>query len=86
MSETEIAAAVESATGKPSRRGLVNAWLRGDREPFMSQFFALCEKLEIDPQFVLQRKQHTRAEPLIQRRSIIQQSRKPYRMPRRSTG
>lgn len=51
--EREIAAAVEAATGKPSERSLVNMWLHGEREPFISQFFALCEKLGADPAEVL---------------------------------
>ena len=53
MPEREIAAAVESATGKPSGRGLVSLWLLGTREPFISQFFALCEKLGLRPSEVL---------------------------------
>jgi hypothetical protein len=55
MPEREIAAAVEAATGKPSARGLVWMWLHGEREPFISQFFALCEKLGLDPHQVLRK-------------------------------
>lgn len=53
MPEREIAAAVETATGKPSGRGLVWSWLHGEREPFISQFFALCDKLGLEPTDVL---------------------------------
>jgi hypothetical protein len=52
--EREIAAAVEAATGKNSERGLVSLWLLGEREPYISQFFALCEKLGMDPAEVLE--------------------------------
>jgi hypothetical protein len=51
--EREIALYVERTTGKPSERSLVWMWLHGEREPFISQFFALCSKLEIDPIEVL---------------------------------
>lgn len=51
--EREIAAAVEAATGKQSERSLVGMWLQGRREPYVSQFIALCEKLELDPAEVL---------------------------------
>jgi hypothetical protein len=51
--EHEIAAYVRNATGKPSKRALVQHWLQGTREPFISQFFALCSKMEIDPLEVL---------------------------------
>ena len=51
--EREIAAAVESASGKRSERGLVSLWLLGKREPYISQFFALCEKLELNHAEVL---------------------------------
>lgn len=51
--ERDIATAVETATGKPSERSLVWMWLHGEREPFVSQFFALCEKLDLEPAAVL---------------------------------
>jgi hypothetical protein len=51
--EREIAAYVEANSGKPSERGLVSLWLLGLREPYISQFFALCKKLEMDPHEVL---------------------------------
>lgn len=52
-SNTEIAAQIEAETGKPSGRQLVEAWFAGRREPFISQFFALCAVLTIDPMEVL---------------------------------
>lgn len=54
VSEREIAAAVETATGKPSERALVWMWLHGEREPFIGQFFALCEKMGLAPFEVLE--------------------------------
>lgn len=66
MPEREIAAAVESATGKPSGRGLVWSWLHGEREPFVSQFFALCDKLGVEPLDVLRPPDQPR-----QRRSVL---------------
>ena len=53
MPEKEIASYVETATGKPSGRGLVSLWLLGIREPFISQYMALCQKLGMDPLEVL---------------------------------
>lgn len=53
MPEREIAAAVEAATGKPSERSLVWMWLHGEREPFVSQFFALCDKMGVPPNQLL---------------------------------
>lgn len=53
LPDSEIAAAVEAATGKPSDRALVNHWLLGRREPYISQFYALCEKLAVDPLEIL---------------------------------
>lgn len=51
--EKEIAAAVEDSTKKRSTRGLVNAWLSGKREPYISQFLALCDKMGADEIAVL---------------------------------
>jgi len=53
LPEREIAAYVEANTGKPSQQTLINHWLTGRREPFVSQFLALCTKLEVDPLGVL---------------------------------
>lgn len=53
LSNTDIAAAVERATGKDTSRQLVEHWFRGIREPYMSQFIALCERLELDPKQVI---------------------------------
>jgi hypothetical protein len=49
VSNTSIAAAVEASTGKRTSRQLVEAWFAGKREPYISQFFALCKYLELDP-------------------------------------
>jgi hypothetical protein len=51
--EREIAAAVAKATGKRTSRSLVGMWLGGAREPYISQFIALCDTLGIDPKDVL---------------------------------
>lgn len=53
LTNTEIGAYVEAATGKPSGRALVESWFKGEREPFVSQLLALCERLELDPFTVL---------------------------------
>jgi hypothetical protein len=47
--DRHIADFVQATTGKNSKRALVNMWLRGEREPYLSQFFALCSYLKIDP-------------------------------------
>ena len=76
--EREIAAAVEAATGKSSQRGLVSLWLLGEREPYISQFFALCIKLGMDPMEVLEpptRKRHA----AIQGSESVTQSSSPDR-------
>jgi hypothetical protein len=64
----EIADAVSKASGKPIDRGAVGHWLTGVREPYISQFIALCSKLEIDPMEVLQQRTYTKKEQLIHRR------------------
>lgn len=51
--EIEIAAYVESNSGKRTTRSALNLFLLGVREPYISQFYALCEKLELDPVSVL---------------------------------
>lgn len=54
MPERAIAEAVQRATNKKSKRQLVSLWLLGKREPYVSQFFALCHKLGLDPSDVLE--------------------------------
>ncbi len=49
FTNSDIAAAVERATGKDTSRQLVEHWLNGRREPYLSQFIALCAWLEVDP-------------------------------------
>lgn len=51
--EKEIAVYVELESGKSTTRGLVSLWLLGKREPYISQFFALCKKLDLPPHEVL---------------------------------
>lgn len=51
--EREIAAYVEAESGKDTSRGAVNLFLLGEREPYISQFIALCTKLELSPLDVL---------------------------------
>lgn len=53
LTNTDIAAAVEHASGKDTSRQLVEHWFKGFREPYLSQFVALCERLEIEPVTVL---------------------------------
>lgn len=64
--EREIASYVEARTAFRSGRALVQAWLHGAREPYISQFFALCEKLEVDPVEVL-RAPVGKARPMLRR-------------------
>lgn len=63
--EREIAAYVESETGQDSSRQLVSLWLLGKREPTITQFIALCNKLGVEPEEVLRIKSRTlKREPL----------------------
>ena len=54
LSQEDIASYVESNTDKPSGRALVGHFLTGEREPYFSQFIALCRKLGVDPAEVLE--------------------------------
>ncbi len=45
VSETSIAYDVSQGTGQDSSRSLLAMWLRGEREPTVSQFMALCERM-----------------------------------------
>lgn len=49
ISDRAIAAFVTAETGKNSERSLINAWMNEEREPYLSQFFALCQYLKLDP-------------------------------------
>jgi hypothetical protein len=51
--ERLIAAAVEEQSGKNTTRGALNLFLLGEREPYISQFIALCNKLGLTPLDVL---------------------------------
>lgn len=53
LSDQDIASYVEAESGKSTSRVLVNLWFSGRREPYMSQFIALCSKLAVDPLGVL---------------------------------
>lgn len=83
--EREIAAAVEAASGKSSERALVSLWLLGEREPYISQFFALCSKLGMDPADVLEERPPTRQRAAaIQGSESVTRSNLPYRAKSRS--
>lgn len=75
--EREIAAWVETATGQPSGRALVNLWLLGLREPTVSQFVALCHKLKLDPDEVLDGARVRERRPVIRVKEGEIRSRKP---------
>lgn len=47
--ERTIAFDVMMATGQDSSRSLLQMWLRGEREPTVSQFMALCDRLDLNP-------------------------------------
>jgi len=49
LPQAELAEYVESETGKRTSRGLVGLFLQGKREPYFSQFIALCRKLDVNP-------------------------------------
>jgi hypothetical protein len=53
LPERTIAFDVAKATGQDSSRSLLAMWFRGEREPTVSQFMALCERIELDPAEVL---------------------------------
>lgn len=57
VGDADIAAMVteklESAGMKKVDRGAVNHWLKGRRQPNVSQFIALCHALRVDPADVL---------------------------------
>jgi transcriptional regulator with XRE-family HTH domain len=59
--EREIAAAVHTASGKGTTRQLVSLWLHGQREPYISQFLALCDKLGVNWRDVMEPSPATRA-------------------------
>ena len=52
-SERAIAFDVQMATGQVSSRSLLAMWLRAEREPTISQFMALCDRMEVDPVEIL---------------------------------
>lgn len=52
--ERSIAFDLQMATGQESSRSLLAMWLRGEREPTITQFMALCERMGIPPIELLQ--------------------------------
>lgn len=53
VSNTAIAAKVEEASGKSTSRQLVEEFMKGEREPYISQLVALCAFLELEIEEVL---------------------------------
>lgn len=53
VSNSSIAAAVEEASGKNTSRQLVEEWMKGEREPYVSQLAALCTVLDIGMEEIL---------------------------------
>ena len=48
VTNTQIAAAVEEKSGKATTRQLFEMFLRGTREPYISQLVAICDKMDLD--------------------------------------
>lgn len=79
LTNTEIAAAVEARSTKSTTRQLIEHFFNGRREPYISQFFALCEVMKLDPMDVLtQRQQHTERKALFRVQEIVR-PRKTYK-------
>jgi len=51
--ERSIAFDLQMATGQESSRSLLAMWFRGEREPTVTQFMALCERMGLSPIEVL---------------------------------
>ena len=51
--QADLSEAVFEESGKKGKRAAVGHFLTGEREPYFSQFIALCRKLEVDPLEVL---------------------------------
>jgi hypothetical protein len=66
VSNTTIASAVESQSGKATSRQLVEEWMKGNREPYVSQLVALCDQMKISLTEVLQPAATVREQPLFQ--------------------
>jgi len=80
VTNSAIAAAVESKSGKRTTRNLVEAWFKGFREPYISQLVALCSVMGLEVGDVL-RQSHSVSEPLF--RSA--EGRKPLQKQRHRT-
>jgi len=49
LPQAELAEYVQSETGKNTSRALLGHFLKGEREPYFSQFIALCRRLDVKP-------------------------------------
>lgn len=50
LTQADMAEAIEKESGKDTARALVGHWLKGIREPYISQFVALCRQLGVEPE------------------------------------
>ena len=53
-SNASLAEAIELASGKRTGRGLFEHFMRGTREPYISQVVAMCSVMEVPLQEILQ--------------------------------
>lgn len=85
MSNTDIAAAVETRSGKRTSRQLFEHILHGRREPYISQLVAICDVMEMELESFTATTTPARR-PLIQSAKTHTKSRKPYKIARRGPG
>lgn len=78
ITQEELASFVEANTRKRSTRALAGHWISGTREPYISQFIALCTKLRIDPMTVLSAAPTAQRQPAIRGDEKKIMYRKPY--------
>jgi hypothetical protein len=79
VSEQSIAYDVAQATGQDSSRSLLAMWLHGAREPTVSQFMALCERMGISGIDMLQSSITVRQRTPLKQISDVRADRKsPY--------
>ncbi len=69
---TEIAAAVELASGKPTTRQALEHFINGVREPYISQLVAICRAMEIALEEVMQ-------PPTVQRPPLVRRKIHPVK-------
>ncbi len=48
MTNTDIADVVEGMSGKRTTRPLLEAFFKGEREPYISQLVAICDVMKMD--------------------------------------